>query len=118
LENKVVTFFYENISSIKNDDSLCVIPKKRLSSILTHIIKNNIDDIKHWVNENDMFIVDRGFRDALPLIEEIGLKGEMPKFLKKGEKQMLTEDANLSRLVTKAPGTPASSTIKKLVAMI
>ena len=64
------------------------------SSILTHIIKNNLDDIKHWVNENDIFIVDRGFRDALPLLEEIGIKGEMPKFLKKGEKQMSTEDAS------------------------
>jgi hypothetical protein len=40
--------------------------------ILTHIIKNNIDDSKHWVNENDIFIV------------------------------VSTEDANLSRLVTKA----------------
>lgn len=76
--------------------------KNNDASILTHIIKNNIDDIKHWVNENDIFIVDRGFRDALPLLEEIGIKGEMPKFLKKGEKQMSTEDANLSRLVTKA----------------
>jgi hypothetical protein len=56
----------------------------------------------NWVNENDIFIVDRGFRDALPLLEEIGIKGEMPKFLKKGEKQMSTEYANLSRLVTKA----------------
>jgi hypothetical protein len=27
---KFVPFFYENISSIKNDDSLCVIHKKRL----------------------------------------------------------------------------------------
>ena len=76
--------------------------KNNDASILTHIIKNNIDDIKHWVNENDIFIVDRGFRDALPLLEEIGKKGVMPKFLKKGEKQMSTEDANLSRLVTKA----------------
>jgi hypothetical protein len=53
-------------------------------------------------NENDIVILDRGFRDALPFLEEIGIKGEMPKFLKKGEKQMSTEDANLSRLVTKA----------------
>jgi hypothetical protein len=34
------------------------------------------------MHENDIFIVDRGFRDALPLLEEIGIKGEMPKFLK------------------------------------
>ena len=46
--------------------------KNNDASILTHIIKNNIDDIKHWVNENDIFIV------------------------------VSTEDANLSRLVTKA----------------
>jgi hypothetical protein len=50
------------------------------SSILTQIIKNNLDDIKHWVNENDIFIVDRGFRDALPLLEEIGIKGEIQRF--------------------------------------
>ena len=51
------------------------------------------------MDEDDIFIVDRGFRDALPVLEDLGINGEMPMFLKKGEKQMSTEDTNLSRLV-------------------
>lgn len=75
--------------------------KNNDASILNHIIKNNVNDIRDWVDEDDTFIVDRGFRDALPVLEDLGINGEMPMFLKKGEKQMSTEDANLSRLVTK-----------------
>lgn len=75
--------------------------KNNDASILTHIIHNNIEDIKNWVEENDIFIVDRGFRDSLELLEDLGIKAEMPCFMKKGQKQMATEDANASRLVTK-----------------
>ncbi|GBP88771.1 hypothetical protein EVAR_65370_1 [Eumeta japonica] len=45
-------------------------------------------------------IVDRGFRDCLELLEEMGLLHKMPQFLNK-QKQFSTEDANETRLVTK-----------------
>lgn len=71
------------------------------ASILSHIINSNAESIRSWLSEDDIFIVDRGFRDALPLLDDLGIQAEMPKFLEAGQKQMSTEDANMSRLVTK-----------------
>lgn len=75
--------------------------KNNDANILTHMLKSNLEDIKHWVQENDIFVVDRGFRDAISLLEDMGIKSEMPCFMKRGDKQLSTEDANASRLVTK-----------------
>ena len=46
-------------------------------------------------------MVDRGFRDSLTLVEDLGIKAAMPSFMRKGEKQMSDIDANTSRMVTK-----------------
>ena len=75
--------------------------KNNDSSILNHILRTNIECIRSWIAEDDVFIVDRGFRDSLGMLEELGIKAQMPSFMTKGEKQMQTEDANASRLVTK-----------------
>ncbi|XP_061192880.1 uncharacterized protein LOC133201100 [Saccostrea echinata] len=75
--------------------------KNNDASILTHIINSNAESIRSWLNEDDIFIVDRGFRDVLPLLADLGIQAEMPRFLEAGQKQMSTEDANMSRLVTK-----------------
>ena len=48
-----------------------------------------------------MFVVDRGFRDAQDVLEDIGIRMEMPAFMKRGTKQMPTFDSNLLRIVTK-----------------
>lgn len=75
----------------KNNDAL----------ILTHMLQRNINDIKEFIKEDDIFVVDRGFRDSLSLLEDLGIQTEMPAFMKKGEKQMSDNDANTSRMVTK-----------------
>ena len=46
-------------------------------------------------------VVDRGFRDSISVMQECGLKVEMPAYLHHTEKQHTTKEANLSRLVTK-----------------
>ncbi|XP_062587204.1 uncharacterized protein LOC134248846 [Saccostrea cucullata] len=79
------------LADIKNNDA----------NILTHMLKSNVEDIKHWVHENDIFVVDRGFRDAICFLEDLGIKAEIPSFMKQGSKQLSTEDANASRLITK-----------------
>lgn len=71
------------------------------ASILTHIMRSNLEDIRNWVEEDDVFIVDRGFRDSLTYLEELGIQVKMPSFMEKGEKQLSTDAANTSRLVTK-----------------
>ena len=64
-------------------------------------MKSNVEDIRTWVAEEDVFVVIRGFRDALVYLEELGIKAEIPSFMEKGEKQMTTDVANMSRFVTK-----------------
>ena len=71
------------------------------ASILNYILKTNKEDVLNWIQENDVFIVDRGFRDSMAYLEELGMKAVMPSFMTKGEKQLSTHDANTSRLVTK-----------------
>ncbi|KAK3109068.1 hypothetical protein FSP39_022182 [Pinctada imbricata] len=75
--------------------------KNNDARILEHIMRSNIEDVRDWIDENDVFIVDRGFRDAVPFLSSLGINAEMPAFMKRGEKQMSTEDSNSSRMVTK-----------------
>ena len=86
-----VTVVGPYLSDAKNNDA----------SILKHMINTNVEDIKSWVREDDIFVVDRDFRDALELLEDLGIKAEMPCSLPKGQQQMSTDDANSNRLVTK-----------------
>ncbi|XP_048750412.2 uncharacterized protein LOC125662290 [Ostrea edulis] len=71
------------------------------AAIFNHMLRSNIEDIKNWFQEDDIFVVDRGFRDALTVLEDFGIKAFMPHLLAKGEKQMPALEANASRLVTK-----------------
>lgn len=77
------------------------ITKNNDLTALNHVMNTNIEDICDWVREEDIFVIDRGFRDSLDFLEEIGIQAQMPCFMTKGEKQMPTENANSSRLVTK-----------------
>ncbi|CAC5415677.1 unnamed protein product [Mytilus coruscus] len=86
-----VSVFRPYLADYRNNDA----------SILTHMLKTNVEEIRDWVNEEDIFVLDRGFRDAIPILEDLGIQAEMPRFLKKGDKQFSTEDANMPRLVTK-----------------
>ena len=50
----------------------------------------------------DTFIVDRGFRDCVEVLEnKYGFQVKMPALLSKNEKQLNTKEANSSRFVTK-----------------
>ena len=71
------------------------------SKILNHMMNSNIEEIKNLIRKGDIFVVDRGFRDSLNVLKELGIDAKMPSFLPKGEKQLSTKDANNSRLVTK-----------------
>ena len=70
-----------------------------------------MEDIKQWVQEDDTFIVDICFRDSLELLEDLGIKTEMPSFMIKGQKQMSVDETNsgsvdLPQNTTKHPRTP------------
>ena len=74
-----------------------------------------MEDIKQWVQEDDIFIVDICFRDSLELLEDLGIKTEMPSFMIKGQKQMSVDETNsgsvdLPQNTTKHPRTPEKYT--------
>src|SRR5277367_3696956 len=75
--------------------------KNNDASITEHMLKTNVEDVKAWLKEGDLFVVDRGFRDCLDLLHRLGFEPEMPHFLEKGKSQHTTLEANKSRLVTK-----------------
>ena len=54
-----------------------------------------------FLKEQDVLIVDRGFRDSVRFLQECGFQIEMPSFLPKTRKQHTTKEAKSSRLVTK-----------------
>jgi len=64
-------------------------------------LSRNPHGLKAFLQPGDVIIVDRGYRDCLEYLEELGLETEMPRYPQRGEKQHSTEDANASRLVTK-----------------
>lgn len=55
---------------------------------------------KRFFKESDIFIFDRGFKDSIEYLKNLGFLVEMPAFLEKGT-QFETEEANETRLVTK-----------------
>lgn len=69
------------------------------ASIFRSLLANTNTAFRTWLKDSDVIVVDRGFRDCLDLLEEIGLLSQMPHFLAKG-KQHTTLEANESRLVT------------------
>lgn len=71
------------------------------AKIVKNMFENNTENMKEWLQESDVLIVDRGFRDAVDYLEENGFRMEMPSYLERGSKQHDTEDANHSRLITK-----------------
>ncbi|CAF2050509.1 unnamed protein product [Rotaria magnacalcarata] len=71
------------------------------AQIMKNIIYNNQDGFMDWVRPNDLFVVDRGFRDCVPHLEKYGYKVKMPFFLNKNQSQFTTAEANETRLITK-----------------
>ena len=70
------------------------------ASILKHIIINNCDNILNWIDNNDIMIVDRGFRDSLGVLKAFGMDVAMPFFMSSHQKQLDVQQANNSRFVT------------------
>lgn len=59
------------------------------------------DSLFHWFyRPGDIFILDRGFRDSVGLLQEYGYEVHMPENKPRRQLQYTTEQANKSRLVT------------------
>ena len=76
-------------SDSKNNDSM----------MTKHIFYNNREPVSQWLQDGDVFVVDRGFRDCIPSLEQFGYIAYMPALLPKFECQLTTEEANKTRLI-------------------
>lgn len=72
------------------------------AAMLEREFQNDAKALQEWLGENAIIIVDRGYRDVLPLLQNLGIETHMPPLLQEGQTQLNTEDANDSRLITKS----------------
>lgn len=56
--------------------------------------------IRDFFRQGDIFILDKGFRDVILLLEEFGFQAKMPESRLDGEHQLTTLQANNTRFVT------------------
>lgn len=56
--------------------------------------------MRTWVQEGDVVIVDRGYRDSVPLLNDLGLTVHIPPFLNRNENQYTAIAANKARLIS------------------
>lgn len=70
--------------------------------ILIDQFNRNLGDMENWIQPGDIFLVDRGYRDAIPFLNEREVVCKMPISLGNGQRQFTTEEANGNRLITKS----------------
>lgn len=71
------------------------------AAMLNNELQRDVREYRNWFQEGDIFILDRGFRDSGPLLEQLGIVARMPPFLRRNQGQYTTEEANAARLITK-----------------
>ncbi|KAL7290351.1 hypothetical protein TKK_0016045 [Trichogramma kaykai] len=62
------------------------------AAMISHELENH-ENLNNWFRPGDIVVVDRGYRDVIPALEELGLICKMPPLLEAGERQLTTEDA-------------------------
>lgn len=70
------------------------------SEIMRHLFENENGPMRSFFRSNDIFILDRGFRDCIPFLESYGYKVFKPESVDEGATQLTTLQANKSRCVT------------------
>lgn len=70
------------------------------ATILLNEFNEETKPLRQYFQEGDVFILDRGFRDAVPLLRSCNYFIHMPESLQASETQLSTLAANKSRTVT------------------
>ena len=71
------------------------------ASMLVNEFQVDAAGLREWFQNGGIFIVDRGYRDVLLLIENLGIHHKIPILLQPGQRQLDTQAANDSRIITK-----------------
>ena len=69
--------------------------------MLRHEFQNYRKNLENWFRKSDIVLINRGFRNAVTLLNDLGIVVRMPALLARGQKKLTTEQANESRIVTK-----------------
>lgn len=72
------------------------------AQILIHEFQRDGDSLRNWFQNDDIVLVDRGYRDAIPFLQLLGIDSKMPALIPPGHRQLSTEDANETRIITKS----------------
>lgn len=70
------------------------------ADIMKMLFQNPESPVRSYFRQNDIFILDRGFRDAIGLLNSLGYTIHKPENTDAGESQLSTLKANKSRFVT------------------
>ncbi|XP_045781575.1 uncharacterized protein LOC123878448 [Maniola jurtina] len=70
------------------------------ANIMSNEFSDETKPLRQYFQPGDIFILDRGFRDCLPLLEQNNYSVHTPASLQEGENQLSTLAANQSRMVT------------------
>lgn len=87
----ILSIFGPYFSDARNNDA----------EILRGEFERDADALANWFQNGDIVLVDRGYRDAVPLLQRLGIDHRMPALVERGQRQLTTVDANNSRIVTK-----------------
>lgn len=71
------------------------------ASIMKSCLFENKEGILEWLQDDDVIVIDRGFRDAVNSMEMLGFQTAIPDFLGRGRKQFTAQEANRTRCITK-----------------
>lgn len=63
--------------------------------MLRNDFERDISGISEWFVDNDIFVIDQGYRDAIPLLERIGIDHKMPALLALKSNYQLNKVMNL-----------------------
>lgn len=74
------------------------------AKILKYMFAHDKEEKVNWVKDGDVFVVDRGFRDSVDFLSDIGIKTEMPAFLKKRQNSWIQNKVILGVLPLKSDG--------------
>jgi len=72
------------------------------AAMLLREFDNDVQGMRAWFQQDDIVLVDRGYRDTTDFLEGIDIRYKMSALLQQGQCQLTTEEANESRLVTKS----------------
>ncbi|KAL3281796.1 hypothetical protein HHI36_004997 [Cryptolaemus montrouzieri] len=68
--------------------------------MLRHVFENDAQELREWLGENAILIVDRGYEGVIPLLDELGIEHRIP-VVQGGQSRLFTRHANENRIITK-----------------